>query len=300
MILGLGSDYDQVVTMLHSLKEQLCNIHDPSAQAGKNGFDVHDCWLAVYKAKYLGWLKLSPNGAFNVETHAHFRKHHNGHIITIVPKKMILFPTPSIMTNDRTGLSYLDGKNENFSPAYYADVLSTEFEVSLVAGLGGSTHDSSAFRDRGIAVEDMPTMDSTAGGPRLLGVLDRFLAVAGAVPGAVALHCDLAGPGGAPVVATLAVAYLTGRLGFQPGAAIAWIRMVHPSLLLADARPAPSGPLPPFPSRQPRPQGWSAAGPTVAATARASTEAAGGPKKRRDSEPARLARAESADSNLPA
>ena len=62
--------------------------------------------------------------------------------------------------------------------------------------------------------------------PALLAAMDRLLAVARAAPGAVAVF----GGGGADgAVAALAAAWLM-TLGFDGGAAEAWLRLVCPPL----------------------------------------------------------------------
>ncbi len=73
-----------------------------------------------------------------------------------------------------------------------------------------------------------------ADGASLLHALDLLLLLAAAVPGAVAVH---SGDGFRwPAYAgRLVAAFLISRLGFGAGAATAWIRMLCPWMLAADA-----------------------------------------------------------------
>ena len=73
--------------------------------------------------------------------------------------------------------------------------------------------------------------------PHMLRAIDRFLAVAAAAPGLVALQSGSDGPGH---LGALVLSYLTSRLGFDAESAVAWVRMVHPALLASPAGPSGS------------------------------------------------------------
>ena len=75
-------------------------------------------------------------------------------------------------------------------------------------------------------MEDLPICPDA---PPTLFETDRFLTIARHAPGATAVH---GGRGGLGAAATLIVVHLISGHGFPSKAAIAWMRMIHPTALL--------------------------------------------------------------------
>ncbi len=165
----------------------------------------------------------------------HYASPINGDLHMIVPGKVICFPTPADLPDSQLWADSdvpADGTVRRFSATFLADLLA-DLGADVAVCLHASAYDRAAFLARGIKAEDLAT---DPGSPHLLSALDRFLAVAAAAPGLVALQSGSDGPGR---LGALVLAYLTRRLGFDEGSAAAWVRMVHPALLATPASPSP-------------------------------------------------------------
>jgi hypothetical protein len=202
---------------------------------------VH-CWRALDRAMQLGWLaapesRVEPD--LDVEEFGHYARRVNGEVHMAVPGKMYFFSSPEVLPSER---KWLDRRptadaaptTRHFSPAFYADLFE-DLGVSTVVCLGRSdAAASSAFAARGIELVDLALAQD---GSSLLRCFDRLLSVAAAASGAVAVH---SGDGfkWPAYIGTLVAAYLISRLGFEEGAAWAWIRLLCPWMLAA----APAAP----------------------------------------------------------
>ena len=244
MILGRGMDVEEVKSSFALVADRFIGFGDKPDCARHT---VQDCWLALHFANKLGWIDLSDDikpgmdllgfGSLDVDAYAHYAEAANGGIVTVVPQKIVFFPSPVDLPGNAEWMDSADGKQRHFSPAFYADLLLTEFNVSTVMCVdSGDSSSSKAFASRGIAMEDMPLDDSV---PDLLRALDRLLAVTQGGPGAVALHSRPDTAAAMGLAGTLIAAYLARRVGLPPDAAIAWVRMVHPRLLLPANLPSP-------------------------------------------------------------
>ena len=242
MIFGQGASLAAVAEAFISHHPHFTKFQDPSTESEQETIGIEDCWFALNQAKNLGWINLNSEirtgmdsldlGSFDIDAHAHYSRSLNGRICMLVPGKVIIFPSPADLPDNRLWMDSSDGVRR-FSAPFYADLLSSDFGVVLVACIDSADYDRPAFAAHGIATEDLP-VDGTS--PDLLRAMDRFITIAGAAPGAVALH---SGPGPARSLAgALVAAYLVRRLGFSAEAAVAWVRMVHPTLLSSSAGPA--------------------------------------------------------------
>ena len=194
-----------------------------------------DCWRALARAMHLGWL-VDPESevepTLDMEEFAHYASRANGSVYMAVPGRMLFFSSPEVLPSEQ---QWVDSVADNgtttryFSPAFYAELFD-DLGVSAVVCLGcGDVAGSSAFTERGIEVLDFALADD---GSSLLRGLDRLLSLAAVAPGAVAVH---SGDGfkWPAYIGTLVVALLINRLGFDEGAATAWIRMLCPWMLSA-------------------------------------------------------------------
>ena len=243
MILGKGIDVEEVKSSFRHVADRFTSFGDKSECARHT---VQDCWLALHFANKLGWINLSDKikpdmdlhdfGLLDVDAYAHYAEASNGGIITVVPQKIVFFPSPVKLFGNAEWADSADGKQRHFSPAFYADLLVTEFNVSTVMCVDSGESSWKAFADQGIVMEDMRLDDSVSD---LLRALDRLLAVTQGGPGAVALHCRPDSSAAMGRAGALIAAYLARRAGLPPDAAIAWVRMVHPRLLLPAHLPPP-------------------------------------------------------------
>jgi hypothetical protein len=234
MILGRGVDAEAVVCTFRPLQESFIEFVDAN---DNSRFSLRDCWIALAEAKRNNWINLSNEirphmdcldfGSLDVEAYVHYAKTANGSIFPVVPGKIILFPSPVDLPDDVEWMDSADGTQRYFSAKYYADLLMSDFGVSIVACVDSGKDDFPAFPERGLDVEDLP-LDGSC--PGLLRAMDRLLTVTDGTCGAVALHSGADSVGWR--AGALVAAYLVRRLGFPPDAAIAWIRMVDPALLV--------------------------------------------------------------------
>ena len=192
-------------------------------------------WAALHRARELCWLgPVADNDEarpFDVEMSLHYAVKANGNIHTLVPGKLLLFPTPADLP---TGQFWADVSESNgvtarrFSAPYLAEILA-DLDVSVVVCLGQTSSASAdAFLECGLDVHDL-LLDPRR--PSLLRAIDRVLSLARAAPGAVAVFCGGAGGADCPAhVRMLAAAYLVSDFGFSAAAADAWVQMLCPAL----------------------------------------------------------------------
>jgi hypothetical protein len=195
---------------------------------------ISKSWKALELAKGLEWL-FPPDDSeseinFDVEMHTHYADEVNGNIYTLVPGKLILFPTPAHLPDGQSWADVCEpgGTVRRFTAPYLAELLA-DLDVSVVACLGQtSSASAAAFIACGLDVHDL-CLDPRL--PSLLSAIDRILALTRAAPGAVAIFCGGAGGKDWPAhVGTLAAAYLMSDFDFDAGSADAWLRMLCPLL----------------------------------------------------------------------
>ncbi len=187
-----------------------------------------DCWAALQRATELCWLDFGDTpseAAIDLEEYLHYDSVANGQLHVVVPDKLIAFPSPIDLPDGRTWID--EGGSRQFSPSYFAEILS-DFKVDIVLCCGDIAYDPAALAERGIATEAL-TADARSG--RLLAAGDRMLALARAVPGAIALH----GAGGWEEGLLLST-YLIRLHSFPAREALAWVRMTHPPVRVAAPR----------------------------------------------------------------
>jgi hypothetical protein len=233
LILAKGLSFEHVKTSFRSVEDRFISFNEGLISSRHTRHTVQDLWLALYHARMLDWIDLSSEikpgmdmsdfGSFDIETYAHYAAASNGGIVTVVPRKLLFFPSPMDLPDGIDWIDSSDGMHRSFSAAYYASILSTDHDVSLVLCIDSGISHWHAFAVHGIVTEDLPLDGS------LLHSLDRLLALTDAGRGTIALHSSprATGCGAGALVA----AYLVRRLGFSPSAAVAWICMAHPGLL---------------------------------------------------------------------
>jgi hypothetical protein len=207
------------------------------------------------------------DSCIDMKEYQHYDSAANGVLHVIIPSKVIAFRCPSQLPDVQSPSCPwrdIDGER-HFGPSYYADILSGDFNVQLVTlpdkeqdedyseasdsdsedgeasvddeaagececGGGVCTFDIEAatYEAHGIAVERLvagPSHPTSA----LLRNVDRFLTLARLAPGAIALHGPPGGDGGPGGGEMLVSALLIREHGFDARAAIAWVRLAHPS-----------------------------------------------------------------------
>ena len=132
------------------------------------------------------------------ETKCHWLRNEIGSIFTIVPSKILLCDSPSARIPVGRCSADIDGRRR-FSADFYARTLQG-LGVVLVLPLDDADYDPAPFTARGIRVcargDVLLELDATrtaaddAAAPLSAASLQRFVALAQAAGGAVAVHCD--------------------------------------------------------------------------------------------------------------
>ena len=246
MILCRGKRAQDVEEVFQDLSVHFICFADPNSLERSCILSVQDAWEALEKARHEGWIDLNRGitpgtdalylGSFDQWESEHYARKSNGNVRMVIPGKMIIFPRPVDLPDGRRWQDDTE-RGRLFSPHFYADLFKDEMDVSVVLCLNDSTssdYDRTIFEDQEIEVDEM----HVEGHYGLLSAMSRFLDIAKAAPGHVAIHTSSEGNGGG-TLGTFAVSYLINRLGFRPKAAVAWVRMVYAELLVPlDAAPA--------------------------------------------------------------
>ena len=246
MILGEGRGFEETVRAFQPLARYFVRFTDgqPGSPSDRDNLTLQDCWKALVSARREGWLDFSgkiklsskafDRGSLDLDVHAHYLKPQNGRVCMIVPGHVVVSSRPVDLGGEALWLDGSSGKR-HFSPEFYADIFYNEYSVSVVMNLEddrSAPYDKDPFYQRDIDVEDLVLQDSRLS----FSVADRFITVAKISPGPVAVHCGYeleTGP-----VGTLVVTFLIRHLRFEPKAAVAWVRMLLPELLVDAPRSA--------------------------------------------------------------
>ena len=236
MILYRGAPYADVLTTFKTSRLMHC-VEDRS---GRSKVDTVDSWRALYRAVQLGWFVAPGSDAepmMDVQELAHYSRHANGRVHLLVPGELIFFPTPADLSEDREWTDHVaeDGSiARRFSARFYANLFE-DLGVSAVACLGSGS--AAAAAAAALAEREIEAVDLrlAADGSSLLRGLDALLSLARAAPGAVAVHSgdDFQWP---RYLEALVRAFLMSRLGFDAGAAGAWLAMAGPWMLAGAGR----------------------------------------------------------------
>ena len=231
LIIELSFDIDEVQAALQPLSHTTMNFSDD--------LTIEDCLRAVRHAKEIGWLDFhatfenesesesvepKDRSSIDIDEYIHYDSPLNGNLHVLVPNKLLVFPRPEDIPDDQPWAD-VDGVR-HFGPAYFADLFG-DFNVQLVVSPTCSSYSIDAFAERGIEVEDLD-FDDEGEEASLLQKIDRFLTLTRCTPGTIAVHGGTEGLG---LATTLIAAYLMKAHHFGAKAAVAWICMVHPSVM---------------------------------------------------------------------
>ena len=223
MIVKLNVHADRVATTFQPLAGILATFCDVSPGTSRFRLELVDCWSALWRAKNLGWIKC-----FDPLEYAHFADPLNADLHEVVPGKFVAMRGPVTIPGGRLYRDVTTGdrrfSHRELSPQHYVEVL-RNFDVLAVVRLNAPEYDPASFTREGLAFLDLYFEDCSCPGP---DVVAKFLRVAAAVPGAIAVHCK-AGLGRA---GTLIATYMMLHHGFSAREAIGWLRIVRPGSVI--------------------------------------------------------------------
>ncbi|XP_037876750.1 uncharacterized protein LOC101740096 [Bombyx mori] len=192
----------------------LLNFRD--ASGGPPLFDISllDVLQGIKVAHEAGFFDFEH---FDAEQYLFYEKVENGDLNWIVPGKMLAFSGPHHR-------SRLDRGYPLHSPEHYHDYFRTH-NVTTIVRLNKKSYDARQFTSHGFEHRELFFVDGSV--PSDL-IVNRFIRIAEAAKGAVAVHCKA----GLGRTGTLIACYMMRQHGFTAREAIAWLRVCRPGSVI--------------------------------------------------------------------
>ncbi len=175
---------------------------------------VLDCLYGLYKALLNGFFNFE---SFDVDEYEHYEKVENGDLNWILPEKFLSFCGP-----------HAKSKIENGYPLHAPEAYFTYFRkhnVRCIVRLNKKIYDSKRFTDAGFQHVDLFFIDGSTPSD---SIVKKFLDIAEATNGALAVHCKA----GLGRTGTLIACYIMKHYKFTAAESIAWLRICRPGSVI--------------------------------------------------------------------
>uniref|UniRef100_A0A6S9SCY9 protein-tyrosine-phosphatase n=2 Tax=Chrysotila carterae TaxID=13221 RepID=A0A6S9SCY9_CHRCT len=197
------------------LRPALCPYRDASMGQPLFNLTVLHCLTGLRKARELGWFNADK---FDVKAYEYYERVENGDFNWIVPGKFLAFSGPT-----QTPIAYVDGVKTNTPETYYE-----YFRANHVTGIvrfNNKVYDRKKFIDAGFNHYDLYFPD---GSNPPDAIIKRFLDIAEAEPGALAIHCKA----GLGRTGTLISLYIMKHFKLTMTEVLGWLRLCRPGSVI--------------------------------------------------------------------
>ncbi|XP_030025274.2 dual specificity protein phosphatase CDC14C [Manduca sexta] len=192
----------------------LLNFRDASGGPPLFDISLQDVLHGIKVAHEAGFFHFEH---FDADQYLFYEKVENGDLNWIVPGKMLAFSGPHHR-------SRLDRGYPLHSPEHYHDYF-RKHNVTTIVRLNKKSYDARQFTSHGFEHRELFFVDGSV--PSDL-IVNRFLRIAEAARGAVAVHCKA----GLGRTGTLIACYMMKHHGFTAREAIAWLRVCRPGSVI--------------------------------------------------------------------
>jgi cell division cycle 14 len=178
--------------------------------------DLTECLKGLHRSIQLGWFDWKK---FDAQQYEQLDSPYHGDLHQVCPK-FIAFKGPLAVESH-----HLQPNEVAFPPDHYAPLLLTLGASSVVRLNDADTYAGADFERAGLAHHDLFFTDCTVPPD---AVIERFLGLCDAAPGAVAVHCRA----GLGRTGTLIALWMMKHAGFGADEAMGWLRIVRPGSVL--------------------------------------------------------------------
>ncbi|XP_041983366.1 dual specificity protein phosphatase CDC14A-like [Aricia agestis] len=213
-VIYLGGSPSAVYAQLTTGDWSLLNFRDASGGPPLFGISLLDVLQGIKVAHDARFFDFNH---FDAEQYLFYEKVENGDLNWIVPGKMLAFSGPHHR-------SRLDRGYPLHSPEHYHEYF-RKHNVTTIVRLNKKSYDARQFTAHGFEHRELFFVDGSV--PSDL-IVNRFIRIAEAAKGAVAVHCKA----GLGRTGTLIGCYMMKHHGFTAREAIAWLRVCRPGSVI--------------------------------------------------------------------